>query len=81
MECGKPTTRDVLPYEAFEEALKDLDLATRTARFASEEASSLEDKLRFERLRSTIANARGSLRLMLFEYQDAAHLLLEKRGA
>ena len=57
-----------------ETVLKALDRMAMTATAASKASYSLDDKLRFIKLGRIYDDARRSIRLMHFEYQDAVEL-------
>ncbi len=63
---------------AYENLLKGLDVAKRTAGNAALATQGLDDKLRFQSLARTISDARSKLRLMYNEYEDACNVVVSK---
>lgn len=72
--CGHATSSDFLDYAAFEELLKDLDAAARTAKFAAHAQRQLDDKLPLHRAQKAIEQARSILRPHLYAFEDAARI-------
>lgn len=57
----------------YEEILKSLDVAAKTARRAIIGSSKLDDKIRFSKLEKEINTSRRHLRLQYFVYEDAVN--------
>lgn len=68
---------DYLSHEQFEELLKNLDRAQRSANRAALYSQGLDDKLRFTKLEKEIRTARLQLRLMYYEFENAANITAE----
>ena len=60
--------------EEYENAIKGLMSVVRTASQAAIAAHSLEDKIRFHRLRKALEGALSTVRLNLYEYEDATQV-------
>jgi len=56
----------------YEEVIKGVMAARRTAEAAASKVQPLDDKARFVKLGRKLLGAQNILRLMLFEFEDAA---------